>query len=624
MGAYAEIRTHPGDSHSASDGAAAHKDKTEFVPNKSIDVRVAVNTADLQAPKTTQAARLLLYALPNGNTIEQTLGCRMTPGLDWHYDIQHVAAQTRLLRQLNPDEPLVLLCAEAGGLSWPNWRASHGDANARIGQLLQDWRTRYAGDGARVTLAAHSGGGSFLFGVIEAFDDIPAYVDRIAFLDANYSFDAQQHAAKLARWLQADGARRLVVLAYDDRQIELDGKRVVGPQGGTFRATGRMVDAFKADFQFAQSQNGPFTQYVALDGRVHFCVHTNPDNKILHTALVGEMNGLVHAQTLGTPAEGKWGRFGGPPAYEKWIQAKPMATSKSEPSAGSPHASSGPLPVARRDREGGGPSNDSQSAVTSTHAANPSPSPSLRGSGIPARPAVASGGRAFMQRLAQLPREDREAAILKEISRGNIPSFLRQFKPVPIASGRLAGQIEVMPDYLAVGGDDDFVRIPMTPQTAQEIAARFGCTLPTRKMVDAVDAAAEVKLAPQPLAEDRESIAAFLLSNEKIEQQRAGRPLGALTIGAKKDIVLSPRIFERPNRVCIYGWRQLDGRPIQPLSNVHVNSYVDYSHGVRLVCDEMTVGGEPRKISEMLKDDQRCSLVSDEGPVIPPRYPTAD
>ena len=61
----------------------------------------------------------MIYALPNGNTLEQTLGCKMTEGLDWHYDIQHVAAQVRLLRTITPDERIVLVCAEAGGLSWP-------------------------------------------------------------------------------------------------------------------------------------------------------------------------------------------------------------------------------------------------------------------------------------------------------------------------------------------------------------------------------------------------------------------------------------------------------------------------------------------------------------------------
>ena len=54
----------------------------------------------------------------------------------------------------------------------------------------------------------------------------------------------------------------------------------------------------------------------------------------------------------------------------------------------------------------------------------------------------------------------------------------------------MRGTIEVMPDYLAVGSDDDFVRMPMRPQTAQQIADAFGCVLPTRKIVDAMDAAA--------------------------------------------------------------------------------------------------------------------------------------
>jgi hypothetical protein len=530
---------------------------------------------------------VLLYALPNGNTIEQTLGCKMTQGLDWHYDIQHVAAQVRLLRELNLEEQLILVCAEAGGLSWPTWRSSRPDGNARISEFLDEWRTRLGGADAKVTLTGHSGGGSFIFGVIEATDDIPAYIDRIAILDANYAFDGLKHAAKLVRWLKGDESRRLIVLAYDDRNIMLDGKRVVGPDGGTFRATQRMIEAFKPHFDISGAETGPFTEYFALDGRVRFYVHPNPQNEILHTALVGDMNGLVHAQTLGTLAEGKWGSFGGPRAYEKWIQPVPLAVDK-EP------RKSKPLRTYYRD-------------------------------GIPQRPAGANGGKDFMRRLANLNRQDREAAILKVITSGNIPEFLHGFKRVPITAGALNGEIEVMPDYLAVGSDEDFVRIPMTPHTAQRIADAFGCTLPTRKMVDAIDAAAEVRLAPRPLTEDRESVAAFLLSNEKIEQQRTGKPLGALTIGAKKDVVISPRLFERPGRVAIYGWRQLDGKPIQPLTTIHVNSYVDYSHGVRLIHDILYMSGRPGpRLSELLGDEKHCAIVSDEGPMNPPRYPTPE
>jgi len=40
--------------------------------------------------------------------------------------------------------------------------------------------------------------------------------------------------------LKGEPTRRLVVIAYDDRNITLDGKPVVGPTGGTYRATERM------------------------------------------------------------------------------------------------------------------------------------------------------------------------------------------------------------------------------------------------------------------------------------------------------------------------------------------------------------------------------------------------
>jgi hypothetical protein len=241
---------------------------------------------------------------------------------------------------------------------------------------------------------------------------------------------------------------------------------------------------------------------------------------------------------------------------------------------------------------------------------------------LPPRPLGAIGGRAFMERIRSLGAAAREAAILHEVTSGNIPDFLREFKPAPIRAGDLQGLLMAMPDYLSVGSDGDFVRLPMTPRTAQAIADRFGCTLPTRKMVDAIDAAAEVRLAPRPLTEERESVAAFLRSNDLIEQLGAGKPLGALTAGAKKDIVLSPRIHQRPGRVCIYGWRQLDGAPIQPLTNVHADSYVDYSHGVRLIRNELLVGGRRMTISELLQDPDRSSLLSDEGAIVPPRYPT--
>src|SRR5947209_8336776 len=59
-------------------------------------------------PLTKPNRLLVIYATPNGNTIEQTLGCAMAEGRDWHFDVQHVAAQVRRLRELSTDEDIVL------------------------------------------------------------------------------------------------------------------------------------------------------------------------------------------------------------------------------------------------------------------------------------------------------------------------------------------------------------------------------------------------------------------------------------------------------------------------------------------------------------------------------------
>src|SRR3954468_5526650 len=311
-------------------GAAEHEwlrskqfAEASFTETTDTNIRITVNAPIDAAGRPEKATRLIVYALPNGNTLEQTLGCKMTPGLHWRYDGQHVAAQIRALRTLEPSERIVLVCAEAPGLSWPSFRAGHKDANSVIARLVDRWRTEFGTERSKVFLTGHSGGGGFMFSVVEAGERIPAYIDRVAFLDANYNFDAEKHARKFEEWLNGAAERRLIVIAYDDREIMLDGKKVLGPTGGTFRATGRMHDAFSKAFHLTDSSHPPFNESSGLEGRVRFFVHTNPENKILHTVLIGEMNGLLYAATLGTSQEEKWGKFGGPRAYVRFVQSEP-------------------------------------------------------------------------------------------------------------------------------------------------------------------------------------------------------------------------------------------------------------------------------------------------------------
>jgi hypothetical protein len=529
-------------------------------------VRVLVNAPGAVDPK--RPTRLVIYATPNGNTIEQTLGCSKADGLDWHFDIQHVAAQVRRLRELSPKENIVLACVEAEGLSWPAWRRSTPDSADRIARVVSGLRDAVPGSPVRVTLAGHSGGGSFVLGFIEAADAVPEFADRIAFLDANYSFDADKHAEKLLTWLCGSSDRHLAVVAYDDRSITLDGKPVVGKDGGTFRATGRMIEALGKTVALAESKSGDFVTRTGLDRRIALYVHPNPANRILHTALVGEMNGLLRVLTDGDPRAPAWGTFGGPRAYTKWVQPAPA---------------------------------------------------------IPERPADAEGGAAVFKRLAGLSPVDREEAIARELLRGNLPDFLRKFQAVTIRGKDRTGRehtatIEVMPDYLAIGSDADFVRVPMTPQTAQRVADAFGCSLPTRKIVDEVYRSAAVKLDPIPLTEAREAVETFADHGRRIEKQRDGQALGLLVAGVKKDVVITNRLGEKPNRVAIYGWHKADGSPIQPLTIVHRDTYVDYSHGVRLVRRAVVVDGKPRDVRHALHAADACGPLSDEGPIDWPSY----
>lgn len=248
---------------------------------------------------------------------------------------------------------------------------------------------------------------------------------------------------------------------------------------------------------------------------------------------------------------------------------------------------------------------------------------------IPARPPGAPVGSQFAAEVMTLPVPAREERILQEITRGNIPDFLRSFVPVTVSASidgvAHTATWEVMPDYLAIGSDADFFRIPMGAPTAQAIADRFRCILPTRKMVNDINAAADVKLEPHPFSPrvyNIESVDVFGQSNTFIEAQRipAGKPLGTLVAGTKKDVVITPQLVTRPNKVAIYGWHRLNGLPIQPLYLGHKSTYMDYSHGIRLVRQSMIVDGARRTITEVLADPVLCVLLSDEGPVLSPRY----
>jgi hypothetical protein len=70
----------------------------------------------------------------------------------------------------------------------------------------------------------------------------------------------------------------------------------------------------------------------------------------------------------------------------------------------------------------------------------------------------------------------------------------------------------------------------------------------------------------------------------------------------------------------IYGWHNLDGVPIQPVYNGHTQTYADYSHGIRLVQNSLTVDDQTTTVQVVLRSATLNSLLSDEGQINVPRY----
>lgn len=231
-------------------------------------------------------------------------------------------------------------------------------------------------------------------------------------------------------------------------------------------------------------------------------------------------------------------------------------------------------------------------------------------------------GGAFYEQIQALTGKQRENAIADALVGGGIPPFLRTFCDVEISAvdkhGKLhTGVVHVLPDYLAVGSDTDFFRVPMNPMTAQRVADAYGCLLPTKKLADVIHAQAVLKLEPQPLPPGPQMTTSpyYKRHNDRVEAQRAGRATGYLTGGHKKDVVISNRLGWKPKSVAIYGWHRTGGGAIQPLSTVHEDTYADYSHGIRLVHGTMIADGEPCDVADVLKDPVLSVLLSDEGPI---------
>ena len=233
-------------------------------------------------------------------------------------------------------------------------------------------------------------------------------------------------------------------------------------------------------------------------------------------------------------------------------------------------------------------------------------------------------GEEFYNSVNDMDWHERENRARDLILSGNVPDHLRKFVPIPvelydsISQKYHQAQFFASSDYLAIGHRDDWARIPLMPMTAQEIADSLDCFLPTPKLVDQIYRAARVKLRPMPMFAFRDSIITMYHHHLIIEGQRQGRK--GLIAGIKKDIVITAKLDNQDDRVAIYGWHRKNGTPIQPLYTGHVNWYVDYSHGTRLIYRKILMNGKWMDYEEILNDPTLRYLITDEEANVVTRY----
>ena len=188
------------------------------------------------------------------------------------------------------------------------------------------------------------------------------------------------------------------------------------------------------------------------------------------------------------------------------------------------------------------------------------------------RSANALTGTEFSKSIrdSALSLSDREHIIFNEIRSGNIPEFYRTLVEIRVTVAVLEKihtiRYFVLPDFIAIGSDDNFFYCPMRPQLAQKVANLMKASLPTRKISNQIYQNALVKMVPEPIPPSPQmiTIPVFEKHNQLVNAQRKltinKHPLGSLVAGNKKDVVISNKIYNDKGelRVVIYGWHKLD------------------------------------------------------------------
>lgn len=278
------------------------------------DVKITIDRT-VQSFTSKKPVLLILFALPNGNTTAQTMGKKMAAGDDWHFDIQHVRAQTAFLRKALSGKNIVVAYLENDYKSWPAWKQKHPEFAIEIKNIVDTLSSLFTKPA--VYLNGHSGGGSFIFGYLKSVSVIPDKIHRISFIDSNYGYDST-YSTQLITWLN-NKHHNLNVFAYNDSVALYNNKPVVSATGGTWYKSRLLLKHLSDKFTFKTAANDSLVITKNNNERIQFFFKLNPDRKIFHTQQV-ELNGFIHSILCGTKLDSKNYQYYGQRAYTAFIK----------------------------------------------------------------------------------------------------------------------------------------------------------------------------------------------------------------------------------------------------------------------------------------------------------------
>ena len=286
-------------------------------------IKVHINAPSAATFDARKPTRLMIFALPNTNRTHWCIGKQQVEGDDPRFQVLHIGGQTRYIRSLDKEHNFVTIYLEADTRAWGRWRRGGEGRDLIIRKLVQHLYDLFSAYQPQIELNGHSGGGSFIFGFIEAGEHIPSYVQRISFIDSNYNWNRRKHAHKLGEWLDASPSHCLSVIAYDDGNALLaTGKPVIDRKDGTGYRTKLMMRWARRRLTGIKWQRRETDSIIELRAtrrpQLYFFYRKNPERKIYHAPL-GELNGYIQSALSNTPYEGVGYRLMEERAYEEYI-----------------------------------------------------------------------------------------------------------------------------------------------------------------------------------------------------------------------------------------------------------------------------------------------------------------